>query len=227
MADFINSRKLPSKGVVGNVYRDASSKRLYIAVADGSLVDLGDLLSEARPVVRAVGPQGDPGKDGTPGAQGPAGAQGNPGPRGDISIVSGPKGERGDSGPQGIPGKDGRDGIDGKDGATGATGAQGPQGLPGDVLYVGNAEMAAAIESWKQKYIDQQARWEAALDASMLEAFRKNTRSALTVQSYLNRVRQLRGDQHQEWSIKELNAIREFMRGGGSVADLISQTVKG
>jgi hypothetical protein len=62
----------------------------------------------------------------------------------------------------------------------------------------------------------------------MLEAFRKNTaHHAVLIQSYLNRVRQLRGDTHQEWSIRELQAIRHFIQGGGSVADLLSQTVKG
>jgi hypothetical protein len=224
--EFINAKKLPSKGAVGNVYRDASSKEMFLAVADGTLISISDLLSE-RDRVRAVGPPGDAGKDGAPGAMGPQGPPGAKGDPGDVSIVSGPKGERGDPGPQGLPGKDGRDGRDGKDGATGATGAQGPQGIPGNVLYVGDAEMAAAVEAWKQKYIEQVARWEAALAATMLEAFRKNTpHHAVLIQSYLNRVRQLRGDTHQEWSIKELNAIRHFMRGGGSVADLLSQTVK-
>jgi hypothetical protein len=130
---------------------------------------------------------------------------------------------------QGIDGKDstvpGPPGAPGRDSTV--PGPQGPRGEKGDVLYVSDSELAAAVEAWKQKYIDAEARWHAALDVTMLEAFRNNPRGAVTIQSYLNRVRHHRGDTHQGWSPKELKAIRDFISGGGNVADLIAKCVKG
>jgi hypothetical protein len=226
MANFhsMNSARLPAKGIVGDVYMATETRKLFIAVADGRLIPLEGLLNPVT-VEGARGAQGEPGPAG---GIGPRGLQGAPGRDGaDGKSVSGPTGQRGATGAQGLPGKDGRDGIDGKDGATGATGAQGPKGDKGDVMYVGDAALAAAVEQWKQKYIDAEAQWRAALDVTMLEAFRNNPRAAVSIQSYLNRVRHHRGDSHQAWSQKELQAIRDFIRGGGNVADLIARTVKG
>jgi hypothetical protein len=212
VAEFINVRALPSKGTPGNVYRSSSTKEIFLAVGDGTLTSISDLLSE-RDRVRAVGPAGERGMQGPPGdfldsahlSERVAKLE-----RLYADLIA--RVERGDEKIRGPKGDS----------------VKGDKGDPGDVLYVGDAEMATAIESWKQKYIDQQARWEAAVDATMLEAFRKNTaHHAVLIQSYLNRVRQLRGDTHQEWSIRELQAIRHFIQGGGSVADLLSQTVKG
>jgi len=93
MADFINTRQLPSKGAVGNVYRDAFSKKMFLAVADGTLVALDELLS-ARDRIIAVGPAGEQGREGPAGPQGPPGGDGKDGQPGPVGQI-GPHGANG------------------------------------------------------------------------------------------------------------------------------------
>jgi hypothetical protein len=163
----MNSARFPAKGIVGDVYMAAETKKLFIAVADGRLIPLEGLLNP----VTVEGARGEKGENGTPGGIGPRGIQGPPGRDGaDGKSVSGPKGSRGAQGPQGAPGKDGRDGIDGRDGATGATGAQGPKGDKGDVMYVGPAEMEAAVKFYRAEIINQRAKFWAAIDQAMADA---------------------------------------------------------
>ncbi len=169
MADFINTRQLPSKGAVGNVYRDAFSKKMYLAVADGTLVLLDDLLS-ARDRVIAVGPAGEQGRQGEPGPQGVPGANGKDGAPGPVGPV-GPHGTNGIS----ITGKTGRDGErgltgpqgpQGPQGATGAKGDKGDKGEPGDILYVDPEEVKAAALRLHQ----EKAKISAAFYHTMLQA---------------------------------------------------------
>jgi hypothetical protein len=162
MADFINTKKLPSKGKVGDVYRDSSSKELYLAVADGTLVSLADLLSERN--IRAVGPQGEPGRQGEPGPQGPAGRDGKDGAPGPVGPA-GPHGTNGISitGKTGLQGERGVTGPPGPQGPQGIAGPQGPKGDPGDVLYVGPEEMEAAVKAARLALIEQRARFMAAI----------------------------------------------------------------
>jgi hypothetical protein len=224
MSDFINARKLPSKGKPGDVYRDASSKEIFLALGDGTLVSIADLLSVRN--VRTVGPQGETGRQGEPGRNGTNGAAGRDGKDG-ADGVSGPKGERGETGAPGVPGKDGRNGIDGKHGAMGITGAQGPKGEKGDVCFVGAEEMAAAVKALRAEMIATKARLEAAFDVTMLEAFRNHGNNAVTIQSYLNRMRQRAGDTRQAWSQADMLAIRKYFKGGGTVEELVAACVKG
>jgi len=94
MASFkaIPEKKLPSKGTPGDGYYTTDGHCFYIAVADGTLLNLADVLSGAAASVRVVGPQGE---------------RGLPGPKGDAVV--------------GPPGKDGRDGARGETGAAGKT----------------------------------------------------------------------------------------------------------
>jgi hypothetical protein len=219
----MNSARFPAKGIVGDVYMAAETKKLFIAVADGRLIPLEGLLNP----VTVEGARGEKGENGTPGGIGPRGIQGPPGRDGiDGKSVSGPKGSRGAQGRQGVAGKDGRDGIDGKDGATGAQGPQGPAGPAGAVLYVGDAEMAAAVKALRDEMIATKARVEAAFDVTMLEAFRNHGSKAVTIQSYLNRMRQRAGVTSQEWSQADMQAIRKYLNGGGTIAELIAACVK-
>jgi hypothetical protein len=126
----------------------------------------------------------------------------------------------------GIDGAKGDTGAQGPQGLQGVPGPQGPAGPAGAVLYVGDAEMAAAVEQWKQKYIDAEASWNAALDMTMLESFRNSPSGAIKIQGYLNRIRHHRGDRHQAWSPQELTAIRNYIRGGGTVEELVAACVK-
>jgi hypothetical protein len=154
MADFINTRNLPSKGKPGDIYRDAASTRIYIALGDGSLCDLGDLLSEARPAVRLVGP---PGERGAIGAQGDfldsAGLSARITSLENLYADLIARVERGDEmirGPKG-------DSV------------KGDTGPAGDILYVGPAEMEAAARAARHALIDQRAKFMAALAQAMQE----------------------------------------------------------
>ena len=62
------------------------------------------------------------------------------------------------------PGKDGRDGVDGKDGRGGVDGKPGPKGdkgEPGDVLYIGPAELEAAVQKVREQLVKQRAEFKA------------------------------------------------------------------
>jgi hypothetical protein len=228
MADFINARKLPSKGTPGDVYRDASSKRMYLALGDGTLCDLADLLSESRPVVRAVGPQGEQGRAGLDSqVPGPAGRDGRDGKDSTVSGPAGPKGEKGDRGAsiKGDKGDKG-DSIKGDKGDKGDS-IKGEKGDPGDVLYVGPDAMAAAVKSLRDEMIATKARMEAAFDVTFLEAQQNRPNGAVTIHSYLNRMRQRAGVTKQDWTPEEMAAIRNYFNKGGTVQELIATALKG
>jgi len=53
---------LPTKGNPGDAYFVTDTKTFYIAIGDGTLVDLASLLQPRAPL--AVGPQGHPGRAG-------------------------------------------------------------------------------------------------------------------------------------------------------------------
>lgn len=189
MANFhsMNSSRLPAKGVVGDVYMATETRDLFIAVADGRLIPLAGLLNPVT-VVGARGPQGE---TGVAGGIGPHGLQGPAGRDGvDGKSVSGPKGSRGATG---ATGKDGRDGVDGKDGATGAQGPQGiqgPKGDKGDVLYVGDAEMEAAVKEARAAMIDQHARFLAAIRQALSHAGNLPASNKAAVQGVITKMRQ-------------------------------------
>lgn len=158
MADFLNVRNLPSKGKPGDVYRDAATKKIYVCVGSGDLIDLNDLFSEARPVVRAVGPAGEQGRQGEKGDRGDTGAAGKDGAPGPV----GPKGEHGQhgqsiTGKTGLQGERGLTGPSGPQGVQGIAGPPGPQGPRGDLLYVDNAEVQAAAYALHQQAVKLRA----------------------------------------------------------------------
>lgn len=143
------SNRLPSKAAPGDVFFVTDQKTFYVAIGDGSLINLADLLSGAVPHVRVVGPQGAPG---LPGPQGLAGPQGERGEKGTTGHDGGqgPVGPKGADGLPGTAGKAGEDGRDGKDsvvpGPPGPKGNKGEKGDKGDIsyIYVGAAEVEAA-----------------------------------------------------------------------------------
>lgn len=105
----LKSGSLPSTARAGDCYFTTDTKQIFIAVADGTVLNLADLLSGAVPHVRVVGP---------PGERGQAGIDSHvPGPKGD-------KGDPGRDGQTGAQGKPGRDGV-GRDGQTGKPGRDG------------------------------------------------------------------------------------------------------
>ena len=170
MADFISTRKLPSKGAVGNVYRDAFSKKMYLAVGDGTLMLLDDLLS-TRDRVIAVGPPGDTGREGI---QGPQGLPGQPGKDGAPGPV-GPPGQHGKDGIsiQGKTGPQGERGLQGSPGPKGdrgPTGPQGPQGEKGEVLFAGPPEMIAATAQARHELLQLKAKVRAGFIAAIESA---------------------------------------------------------
>jgi hypothetical protein len=71
------------------------------------------------------------------------------------------------------------------------------------------------------------AKWITALDAKVLEAFRKRPTAKATdlIQYRLNRVRERAGDAHVSWTPAEMQAIQNYI-GGGTVAELIAACVK-
>lgn len=130
MANFYSVKDLPGKGEPGSAYalrKPGGGFDIYIAIADGTLIDLASLLQPRAPL--AVGPQGLPGKDGRDGVDGKLGRDGS----------------NGRDGRHGTDGKDGRDGIDGK------PGLQGPKGEPGDLTTVGDPELLAANKQLKER----------------------------------------------------------------------------
>jgi len=111
---------LPSRGNPGDVYFAVDTGTVYLALGDGTLFNVNDLMAGGG-VARVVGPRGekgDPGPAGNdsivPGPQGTAGRDGRDGAQGPPGV-----GKQGDPGPQGKRGDDGKPGRDGKDGDAG------------------------------------------------------------------------------------------------------------
>jgi hypothetical protein len=63
--------------------------------------------------------------------------------------------------PIGPAGRDGRDGATGKDGRDGKDGVAGPKGEPGDVVYIGPAEVAQAVQKVRAELVAQRTRFKA------------------------------------------------------------------
>jgi hypothetical protein len=162
VAEFVNTRRLPSKGAVGSVYRDSNTKEMFLAVADGTLVSLADLLSERN--IRAVGPPGEAGRQGAPGSQGARGVDGKNGVAGPVGPI-GPHGTNGISitGKTGLQGERGLTGPPGPQGDRGPTGPAGPQGEKGDVLLAGPPEMIAAVAQARHELLALRAKTRAAV----------------------------------------------------------------
>jgi hypothetical protein len=144
MADFHSSRTFnpDGRGIPGDLYFNAITRKFFLAVADGRFIPLESILS------------GPP-----------------------IHGIDGAKGEKGDTGARGERGE------------IGPTGPQGPKGEPGDVLYVGDEDLKAAVAQWKQKFIDNDARWRAAIDHTMAEAKKNRPNGGQAIQNYLQRAR--------------------------------------
>lgn len=106
------------------------------------------------------GPQGRPGNTGE---SGPAGRNGRDGVDGRDSTVAGPEGRVGRAGLaiKGDTGSRGERGLAGKDGESivGPPGQSivGPPGPRGDVLIVGESELAAAVIALRKKLLEQRA----------------------------------------------------------------------
>jgi len=155
MARLLSLKKMPDAASPGDVVYNTTTRDFYIAVADGSLLNLADLLSGSVPHVRAVGPQGPAGQrgeKGDKGERGERGEKGTPGNDGQQGLV-GPKGADGMPGLAGKDGKDGKYGENGKDsivpgprGERGERGEKGDKGERGDVTVVGDPELQAAVE---------------------------------------------------------------------------------
>lgn len=145
--------KLPSTAKAGEVFYTTDSKQVFFAIADGSLLSLGDLLSGAVPHVKVVGPPGEKGDRGDKGDVGLPGQRGEKGTKGDKGDT-GPAGKDGGMGRDGDRGKPGRDGLDsvvpGPAGPRGEKGDCGDKGAPGSVVVVGDEELQAAIVALKK-----------------------------------------------------------------------------
>lgn len=145
---------------------------------DAQLLDLG---KEIKSVVLSPGPQGKQGQTGASGADGKNGRDGRDGKDSTIAGPVGPpgrtgssiKGDRGERGERGLPGKDGES-IKGARGEKGDTGAQGPRG---DVLIVGESELAQAVLELRRKLKIQHATFLAHLIEG-IEANRRSSSSA-------------------------------------------------
>jgi hypothetical protein len=74
-----------------------------------------------------------------------------------IHGIDGAKGDKGDTGAQGI-------------GAQGPQGLQGPKGEPGDILYLGPAEMQAAVKRLRLAMLEQRAQFQAAIDQARVDS---------------------------------------------------------
>jgi hypothetical protein len=160
MAKLLSMKKLPDKVTPGDVVFLTGTREFYIAIADGSLLNLADLLSGAVPHVRAVGPQGAQGEKGLPGEAGlagPRGEKGTPGEKGDAGTP-GAKGADGLPGATGKEGKRGPKGDKGDKGEAGERGAAGPKGEKGDITFVGPKESQQAVEKMNRRLADYQAR---------------------------------------------------------------------
>src|SRR5579863_8028166 len=151
--------RLPSKATPGDVYFCTDSKDVLIAVGDGTLLNVADLLSGVVPHVRAVGPQGERGETGAVGPQGLPGERGEKGTCGEIGPVgpAGKPGANGHNGDRGKPGECGPQGVRGETGPRGEKGDRGERGERGEILYVGSEEMAAEIKKLRAEIVRQRA----------------------------------------------------------------------
>jgi hypothetical protein len=186
--------QLPSRGKsVGDVYHVTADKSTWLVVADFSLLNLSDLLSGATPHVRCVGPAGEPGPPGRDGI----GINGRDGAPGHDSKIPGPPGERGrdgksiigSCGPRGEPSR--IPGPKGDRGEKGDTGATGPQGPRGDVLIIGESEMAEALRAARKALAEQHARFLAAVLKNLEEnATIRNEPARTLVRLHIQKLRQ-------------------------------------
>ena len=140
----LKENKLPRSAKPLDCFYTTDSQRVFVALGDGSVVCLNDLLTNGGAVRQ--GPEGPAGKDGRDGTcacrNGRDGAQGPPG-----QTIVGPKGDKGDS----------------IVGPAGPQGPAGPAGPPGSVTFIGPDEVEAAVQKVRQELIDQQARFRAAI----------------------------------------------------------------
>jgi len=138
---------LPSRGNPGDVYFTVDTHAVYLALGDGTLFNVNDLMSGGG-TARVVGPPGPQGPQGIPGPQGEPGERGPAGRDGRDGAI-GPKGDRGDSAPIAIEtlrGPKGERGADGKDGDAGVAVAE----LRNEVVTLRN-EVKALIDADKHK----------------------------------------------------------------------------
>jgi hypothetical protein len=184
MANLISVKRLPSKGNVGDVYFDNTSKLFYLALANGTLFALDSLLG-LQPVP-AVGPRGEQGPVGAVGPQGTPGINGADGADSTVAGPQGPAGAKGSNGQPGAAGKDGADGRNGKDGKDSTVaGPQGPQGIAGpagprgDVLIPTESELAAAVIELRQQ--------RAKIQAALLLAISESKTTSPVVRAHLQR----------------------------------------
>jgi hypothetical protein len=112
-----------------------------------------ELLNAIADTAGATGAAGRAGADGAQGPQGTHGERGDVGPRG----ADGRKGDKGDPGVRGHQGEKGERGEKGDKGDQGLQGGRGDKGERGDVLYVGDAEMAAAVKAARRVMLEHRA----------------------------------------------------------------------
>jgi len=110
-----------------------------------------DLQKQIKAVVLSPGPQGKLGQTGASGADGKDGRPGRDGKDGAPSTIPGPPGRaglsiRGEKGARGEKGDKGEKG-DSIVGPKGDKGDKGDKGERGDVLYIGPAEVEAAVKA--------------------------------------------------------------------------------
>ena len=142
---------------------------------DAQLLELDKAIKS---VVLSPGPVGKQGQTGASGADGKNGRDGRDGKDSTIAGPVGPpgragssiKGDRGERGERGLPGKDGES-IKGERGEKGDTGAQGPRG---DVLIVGESELAQAVIDARRKLKEHHA----GVLARLIEGIEQNRRSS-------------------------------------------------
>ena len=150
------STKLPSRGTPLDIYYVTDTKETFLVAGDGVLLNVRDILKGTTDAVRAVGPQGQPGRDGGRGEVGAAG-------RRDCRAKTPPWlarrvrwGRRVRTVYRGLLGKMATDvmaaivsvpGPQGPKGEKGDTGAKGDKGERGDVTVVGDSELLSAVET--------------------------------------------------------------------------------
>jgi hypothetical protein len=123
MAKLFSSKSsgLPSRGNPGDVYFTVDTGNVYLALGDGTLFNVNDLMAGGG-AARVVGPQGEAGprgeagpkgetgergpagRDGRQGPQGPKGETGADAPRPQVEAFRGPRGDQGPAGKDGDPG---------------------------------------------------------------------------------------------------------------------------
>lgn len=169
--NFVNTNTFPPRRVEpGTLYRHNASGRCYLALPDGTLLNLCDLLDYLYKFVTVPQP-GPRGEQGPPGQNGKDGKDGRNGLNG-LDGRAGSKGEpggRGEKGERGVAGRDGKNGSAGKDGKDGAQGPCGAKGERGDVLYVGAPEIQEAAKRLQKERATMHAKLQQAInDAASL-----------------------------------------------------------